>query len=129
MPSLENLRKQAKLILRWHRERYYPVAAQIRAVLPRFAHLSDPEILAHEFKLSDAQEMVARQAGFDSWQALKSGIATMLSLQPAPRQGRPSAKRPRSCSSPTSRRRATSSSRSSASRSCSSTASRRSTPK
>jgi catechol 2,3-dioxygenase-like lactoylglutathione lyase family enzyme len=80
MPSLENLRKQAKLILRWHRERYYPVAAQIRAVLPRFRHLSDPEILAHTFKLGDAQEMVARQAGFESWQALKSGIATM----PAP---------------------------------------------
>jgi catechol 2,3-dioxygenase-like lactoylglutathione lyase family enzyme len=77
MPSLENLRKQAKLILRWHRERYYPVAAQIRAVLPRFAGLSDPEILAHEFKLSDAQEMVARQAGFENWKALKSGIATM----------------------------------------------------
>jgi catechol 2,3-dioxygenase-like lactoylglutathione lyase family enzyme len=77
MPSLENLRKQAKLILRWHRDRYYPVAAQIRADLPRFRHLSDPEILAHPFKLSDAQEMVARQAGFDSWQALKAGIATM----------------------------------------------------
>jgi catechol 2,3-dioxygenase-like lactoylglutathione lyase family enzyme len=77
MPSLENLRKQAKLILRWHRDRYYPVAAQIRAVLPRFAHLSDPDILAHAFKLSDAQEMVARQAGFDGWQALTAGIATM----------------------------------------------------
>src|SRR5262249_60348719 len=77
MPSLENLRKQAKLILRWHRERYYPVAAQIRAVLPRLNHLSDPEILAHPFKLSDAQEMVARQAGFDSWKALTAGIATM----------------------------------------------------
>jgi|SRR6266567_2655459 len=31
MPNLENLRKQAKLILRWHRDRYYPVAAQIRS--------------------------------------------------------------------------------------------------
>jgi catechol 2,3-dioxygenase-like lactoylglutathione lyase family enzyme len=88
MPSLENLRKQAKLVLRWHRERYYPVAARIRAVLPRFRHLSDPEILAHTFKLSDAQEMVARQAGFDSWQALTSGIATMP--QPAAQtQARP----------------------------------------
>jgi catechol 2,3-dioxygenase-like lactoylglutathione lyase family enzyme len=88
MPSLENVRKQAKLILRWHRDRYYPVAAQIRAVLPRFAQLSDPEILAHTFKLSDAQEMVARQAGFDSWQALTSGIATMP--QPAaPTETRP----------------------------------------
>jgi len=70
MPSLENLKKQAKQYLRWHRDRYYPVAAQIRAVLPRFRHLSDPQILACSFKLSDAQELVARQSGFDSWLAL-----------------------------------------------------------
>ena len=73
MANLENLKKQAKLILRWHRERNYPVAAQIRAALPRFRQMSDPEILASSFKLGDAQEMVARQAGFENWQALKSG--------------------------------------------------------
>jgi uncharacterized glyoxalase superfamily protein PhnB len=77
MPSLENLRKQAKLVLRWHRDRYYPVAAQIRAVLARYRHLSDSQILDHPFKLSDAQELVARQSGFESWQALKQGLATM----------------------------------------------------
>src|ERR1700704_3757280 len=77
MPNLENLRKQAKLVLRWHRDRYYPVAAQIRTMLPRFRHLSDPEVLAAPFKLSDAQEVVARQHGFESWQALKTGIDTM----------------------------------------------------
>jgi catechol 2,3-dioxygenase-like lactoylglutathione lyase family enzyme len=77
MPSLENLKKQAKLVLRWHRTRYYPVAAQIRAVLPRFAGLSDAEVLAGEFKLSDAQELVARQAGYASWKALKQGVETM----------------------------------------------------
>src|SRR5258708_3371226 len=27
--------------LRWHREWYYPVAAQIRAALPRFRHVGD----------------------------------------------------------------------------------------
>jgi uncharacterized glyoxalase superfamily protein PhnB len=74
MPSLENLRKQAKLILRWHRDRYYPVAAQIRSGLPRFGQMTDPEVLAHSFKLSDAQELVARQNGFESWQALKTGV-------------------------------------------------------
>ena len=37
MPNLENLRKQAKLYLRWHRDRYYPVAAQIRSGLARFS--------------------------------------------------------------------------------------------
>jgi len=77
MPSLENLRKQAKLILRWHRDRYYPVAAQIRSGLPRFSRMTDPEILAHGFKLGDAQELVARQNGFESWQALKTGVPTM----------------------------------------------------
>lgn len=77
MPNIENLRKQAKLVLRWHRDRYYPVAAQIRAGLPRFHHLSDPEILASGFKLADAQELVARQHGFASWQALKTGVKDM----------------------------------------------------
>ncbi|MGE5512073.1 MAG: VOC family protein [Bacteroidota bacterium] len=77
MPSLENLKKQAKLVLRWHRQRYYPVAAQIRAILPRFRHSSDAEILAASFKLSDAQELVAREQGFESWQALKTGYAAM----------------------------------------------------
>jgi uncharacterized glyoxalase superfamily protein PhnB len=75
MPNLENLKKQAKLILRWHRERHYPVAAQIRELLPRFLSMPDSEILAVNFKLSDAQEMVARQHGFDSWQALKTGLS------------------------------------------------------
>jgi uncharacterized glyoxalase superfamily protein PhnB len=75
MPDLENLRKQAKLILRWHRERHYPVAAQIRKFLPRFIDTPDSEILAASFKLGDAQEIVARQHGFDSWQALKTGMS------------------------------------------------------
>jgi catechol 2,3-dioxygenase-like lactoylglutathione lyase family enzyme len=76
MPNLENLKKQAKLILRWHRERHYPVAAQIRGLTPRFSNMPDSEILAANFKLSDAQEMVARQHGFASWQALKTGLST-----------------------------------------------------
>ena len=66
MPNLENLRKQAKLVLRWHRDCYYPVAAQIRSGLPRFGQMTDSEILAQSFKLSDAQELVARQHGFES---------------------------------------------------------------
>jgi catechol 2,3-dioxygenase-like lactoylglutathione lyase family enzyme len=77
MANLENLRKQAKLFVRWHRERHYTVAAQIRAVLPRFKDLTDRQILEGEFKLSDAQELVARQAGFETWQALKKGVQTM----------------------------------------------------
>jgi uncharacterized glyoxalase superfamily protein PhnB len=77
MPHLENLRKQAKLILRRHRDRYYPVAAQIRSGLSRFNGMTDSEILAQPFKLGDAQELVARQHGFENWQALKQGLNTM----------------------------------------------------
>ena len=85
MPNLENLKKQAKLILRWHRERHYPVAAQIRGHLPRFLNIPDAEILAASFQLSDAQEMIARQQGFDSWQALRAGLSTTpLKVKSAP---------------------------------------------
>jgi uncharacterized glyoxalase superfamily protein PhnB len=77
MPNIENLKKQAKQYLRWHRERYYPVAAQIRAALPRFRQIGDEEILDSRFRLADAQELVARQMGFDGWQALKSGADAM----------------------------------------------------
>lgn len=84
MPNLENLKKQAKQYLRWHRERYYPVAAEIRASLPRFRHLDDHQVLDASFKLVDAQELVARQLGFEGWQALKAGAPAMnTSVNPA----------------------------------------------
>jgi catechol 2,3-dioxygenase-like lactoylglutathione lyase family enzyme len=86
MSNLENLKKQAKQYLRWHRQRYYPVAAEIRAALPRFRDLSDAQILEASFKLADAQELVARQKGFGGWQALKSGADAMTD---APRQATP----------------------------------------
>lgn len=89
MPSLENLKKQAKLVLRWHRTGYHPVAAQIRAVLPRYHGLTDAEILALPFRLGDAQELVARQAGFAGWAALREGLIDMSaresSTSPEPR--------------------------------------------
>jgi uncharacterized glyoxalase superfamily protein PhnB len=88
MPNLNHLKKQAKLILRWHRNRYYPVATQIRETLPRFQHLSDSEILDCSFRLGDAQELVAKQLGFESWQALKRGHFTM-SRQELPTVTRP----------------------------------------
>ena len=77
MPNFDNLKKQAKQYLRWHRERYHPVAAEIRAALPRFRNLDDHQVLDASFKLADAQELVARQMGFEGWQALKAGVPTM----------------------------------------------------
>jgi catechol 2,3-dioxygenase-like lactoylglutathione lyase family enzyme len=77
MPNLDNLRKQAKQFLRWHREKHYPVAAEIRAALPRFRNLSDRQILDAAFRLGDAQEIVARRLGYENWPALKAGVKAM----------------------------------------------------
>ncbi|MEM8813563.1 MAG: VOC family protein [Pseudomonadota bacterium] len=84
MPKIENLRKQAKLNRRWHRDGYFPVAAQIRRFLARYRDLSDEEILEADFKLSDAQELVAHKHGFENWPALIEGIKTMATPSASP---------------------------------------------
>lgn len=82
MLNFENLKKQAKQLVRWHREGYYPVAQRIRYVLPRYRDLDDPAILSGPFGLTDAQELIARELGFDSWEALRAADgATQISAE------------------------------------------------
>lgn len=71
--SLENFRKQAKLLVRWHRERNYSVGSRIRQ-LPRYQELSDSEALALPFPLHEAQEIIALEQGYPSWAELKEGL-------------------------------------------------------
>lgn len=85
MPNLDHLRRQAKLYVRWHRARYYPVAARIRAVLPRYGRLTDREVLGQPFRLADAQELVARIVGFESWEALRRGSHRVTHTRTGPR--------------------------------------------
>jgi uncharacterized glyoxalase superfamily protein PhnB len=72
MSNLDNLKKQAKALVRLHRERSYHLAIVARAVSPKYASMSDREMLAAEFKLGDAQELIARQHGHQSWAELKA---------------------------------------------------------
>ena len=46
---------------------------RIRAVLPRYRELDDGAILSTPFALADAQELIACELGFDSWEALRTG--------------------------------------------------------
>lgn len=71
MDELENLRKRAKHLVRQHRTGVYAVAARLRLALPRFAGLTDREVLAAGFALHEAQEVVASEPGFASWSDLK----------------------------------------------------------
>jgi len=81
MPSIDNLRKQAKRIVRWHREGHHPVAELILVHLSAFGAMSDLEILAYRFQLTDALELIARQNGFPTWQALLEGANHMPESQ------------------------------------------------
>ena len=82
MSNIENLKKQAKQILRWHREWRWTVATDIRNALPEFQGLTDREVFEHPFKLTDAQAMLAKRHGYDSWQALSAGLVEKAVGQP-----------------------------------------------
>ena len=71
MPSIETYRKQAKQLIRWHRERNYSVGEKVR-LLERYRHLTDVEVLEMAMPLTLAQEIVAVEAGFPNWAALKA---------------------------------------------------------
>jgi catechol 2,3-dioxygenase-like lactoylglutathione lyase family enzyme len=74
--NLDNLKKQAKQLVRWHREGNYSVGGRIRR-LPRYRELTDVQILSLKFPLSAAQEIIALEAGYASWAELKAGLDTV----------------------------------------------------
>jgi uncharacterized glyoxalase superfamily protein PhnB len=74
MPTIETYRKQAKLLVRWHREGDYSIGGRVRR-LERYQSLTDSEVLALKFTLTVAQEIVAVEAGDSSWTALKAATA------------------------------------------------------
>jgi len=74
MFQLDLYKKQAKQLVRWHRERNYSIGGRIRR-LDRYETLTDRQALALEFPLREAQEIIALEAGYASWAALKAAIA------------------------------------------------------
>ena len=71
MDDLENLRKRAKQLVRQHHDGVHVVADRLRRSLPRFAGCNDLEVLAADFALHDAQQVIADELGFASWADLK----------------------------------------------------------
>lgn len=74
MPTIETYRKQAKLIVRWHREKNYSIGGKFR-LLERFRTLTDREALEMKLPLTLAQEIVAVEAGYKTWAELKGATA------------------------------------------------------
>ena len=76
MPSIETYRKQAKQLIRWHREHNYSIGEKVR-LLGRYRDLTDAEVLAMAMPLALAQEIVAVEAGFRDCAALKAGASDL----------------------------------------------------
>ena len=70
MSRFEIYKKQAKQLVRWHRESNHSIGGRIRG-LARYKTLTDREALALAFPLREAQEIIALEAGYASWAALK----------------------------------------------------------
>ncbi len=73
-PSLEHARKSAKDLLEAYRARDPEAAARLRHAHPRLTDRDDEAILDAGLRLADAQLVIARELGFDSWPKLKERI-------------------------------------------------------
>ncbi len=80
-PSLEQLKKQAKALLKAHRSGEPEACTRIQGSFPRLARTPPLEISNAPFSLRDAQLVLAREYGFESWPKLKRFIE-ILSQDP-----------------------------------------------
>lgn len=72
-PSLEQLKRQAKDLLQ-SAQRREPGARERYRALPAFAAASDEALDRMPLALHDAQSVIAREHGFDSWNALRERV-------------------------------------------------------
>lgn len=72
-PNLDQLKRQAKDLLRSARAGDAAALARFR-ILPTFARASDATLARQPLALHDAQSVLAREHGFDSWNALRERV-------------------------------------------------------
>lgn len=66
-PSLEQYKKQAKELLKAYRSADVETIRRVTRSHPRFAKLAEPGFEISKFALADAQLVIAREHGFESW--------------------------------------------------------------
>ncbi|HEX4469532.1 MAG TPA: ankyrin repeat domain-containing protein, partial [Gemmatimonadaceae bacterium] len=70
-PDLAQLKRQANELLKLQREKKASAGARIAANHPKFTDRPPEDALTSAFVLADAQLVIAREYGFESWAALK----------------------------------------------------------
>jgi hypothetical protein len=77
-PSLEHLKYQARDLLEALSQGNAEAIARVREFHPRFARTSDDEIRSSKLSLADAQLIIAREYGFESWPKLKHHVESSM---------------------------------------------------
>ena len=75
--SLEQLKKQAKSLLKRHQAADSEALTRIRQNHPRWRNLPKEQAAAPPFALADAQMVIASEYGFASWPKLQSHVKTL----------------------------------------------------
>jgi ankyrin repeat protein len=88
-PSLEQYKKQAKELVKLFRaaqsgkssdpDIYSEVIQRVKRLQPRFADLPNEQIGHAKFALADAQFVIAREYGFDSWPKFAKRVEELVS--------------------------------------------------
>ena len=76
-PNLEQLKNQAKDLLKAHKAADPANIERLRKALSYLANLSDDEILQSKLSLKNAQQVIAREYGFARWADLKRHVESM----------------------------------------------------
>lgn len=76
-PNLEYEKKQAKALLKAYQAEETAAVQRVRVSHPRLQNVSEKNIPPDQFKLTDAQLVIAREYGFSSWPQLKNQIETL----------------------------------------------------
>src|SRR5213596_2532903 len=77
-PNLEQLKQQAKDLLKSHKAGDPDAIQRFRQKHPKWSTAAETEIRAAKFLLSDAQLVIAREYGFASWPKLKQHVEAIL---------------------------------------------------
>ena len=73
-PNLEQLKKQAKSLIKGLRSADPASAQRLRQALTHWSERTDEEIFQTKFSLKNAQLVIAREYGFECWADLKRHI-------------------------------------------------------
>src|SRR5262245_17871415 len=77
-PNLEQLKNQAKDLLKNYKTADAQAVERIQANHPNYSNAAETEIRAAKLSLSDAQLVIAREYGFASWRQLKEHVESLL---------------------------------------------------